>query len=147
MSFTDEEIARIAHEANRALQGVMAGVSGWGSSWSSLDQATQDSEVELVKAARYGASPEVIHEKRMEDDPDLVPFDQLPPGDRAKDYLFAGVCAAMNKAADVKMKAENDQAALVAAADRVANIPAAQLLGRSVIPAQSAPQPPERADG
>ena len=117
MSFTDEEIARIAHGAAVELAIVLGGPAV--QPWASLDPNVRGNEIHLVKAARYGATPEAVHEQRMQLDPDLVPFDQLPPGDRAKDYLFAGVCTAMNAAADVKARAENEQRALEEAAERV----------------------------
>src|SRR3982751_2490853 len=124
MSFTDEQIAEIAHEANRALQGILNDPAvPVAPPWSQFPEEERQGVISGVKAGRYGASPEVLHEKWMNEKladgwtlgetkdveakthPLLVPFDQLPPGDRAKDYLFAGVCAAMNKAADVKTRA------------------------------------------
>jgi len=118
MSFTDEEIAQIAHGAAVELA-IVLGQPALGP-WRSLDPNARGNEVFLVKIARYGATPEVVHEHRMQLDPDLPPFDQLLPEDRAKDYLFAGVCAAMNRASDVKTRAENEQAALAEAARVVA---------------------------
>lgn len=116
MSFTDEDIARIAHGAAVELAVVLGGPAV--PPWSSAPPKQVAAEATLVKAARFGASPEAVHEKRMQLDPDLPPFDQLSPGDRAKDYLFAGICAAMNEASDVKTRAENEQLAL-AEAERV----------------------------
>src|SRR3982750_2214031 len=110
MSFTDEQIARIAYAAVRELQQILGDDASL--PWTSLDSNVRGNEIYLVQVARFGASPEVVHERRMQLDPELLPFDQLPPGDRAKDYLFAGICAAMNKAADVKTRAENEQLAL-----------------------------------
>lgn len=159
MSFTDEQIARIAHEANRALQQVL-GDDQISPPWDQASQHDKDVSAAGAKAGRYGATPEALHEKWVAEKlaagwtfgvvkdatakthPLLVPFDQLPPGDRAKDYLFAGVCTAMNQAADVKARAENDQAALK---ESLANVAAAGLNapfgGATPLPVQ-APQPP-----
>lgn len=165
MSFTDEQIARIAHEANRALQQVL-GDDQVSPPWDQASQHDKDMSAAGAKIARHGASPEVLHDSWMRDKlaagwvhgeikdatakthPLLVPFDELPPGDRAKDYLFAGVCAAMNKAADVVTRAENEARALAESARVTAN----QALsagdgtfgGRPPIPVQL-PQPPATA--
>lgn len=132
MSFTDEEIARIAHAANRELQLVL-GDEQVPASWDQASDHDKELSVAGVRIGRHGASPEVLHEKwvtekqaagwafgDVEDaeaktSPLLVPFDQLSPVDRAKGYLFAGICTAMNQASDVKTRAENDQRALAEA--------------------------------
>lgn len=120
MSFADEEIARIAHGAAVELTVVLGAPAL--PAWSSLDPNTRGNEVYLVRAARHGATPEAVHERRMQLDPDLVPFDQLPPGDRARDYLFAGICTAMNAAADVRTRAENEQLAIKEALQQAASL-------------------------
>lgn len=120
MSFTDEEIARVAWEAARALADVLdpdAPVPPW----SSVHPDHVADEVRLVKAARHGATPEAVHEQRMQLDPQMLPFDQLPPGDRAKDYLFTGICVAMNQAADIVTQAKNNALALEEAARMTAD--------------------------
>lgn len=147
MSFTDEEIARIAHAARRELDQV--GDFTPALPWSSLPQDQRDVEVTLVRNARYGASPEVIHERRMAADPDLVPFDQLPPAERAYDYLFVGICAAMNEASDVKTRAENDQRALAEARALVNQQPGSNtnlpFSGAAPVAIEASARPPAQA--
>lgn len=159
MSFTDEQIARIAHGAAAELAIVLGDPAM--PPWSSFPKDQQDGVISGVKAGRYGATPEALHEKWVTEKvaagwtlgavkdattkthPLLVPFDQLPPGDRAKDYLFAGVCAAMNQAADVVTVAANEQAAIAEALSAFAtdgsnNAP----FGGATPIAVQAPQPP-----
>lgn len=144
MSFTDEQIARVAWDAARALADVLDPDAPLGP-WSSVHPDWAADEIKLVKAARYGATPEAIHEQRMQLDPELLPFDQLPPEDRAKDYLFAGVCTAMNAAGDVVARAENERLAIREALERTAALGSGnQPLGAEPI-AIEVPQPPERA--
>jgi hypothetical protein len=144
MSFTDEQIAQIAHEAGRELSLVLGDEPD--GSWTGLDPDVQKQEATLAQAARYGATPEAIHEKRMESDSNLQPFDQLPPGARAYDYLFAGICAAMSTASDIKTRAENDQLALAEAANQLTRLGEANqpFGGATAVPIQ-APQSPERS--
>lgn len=148
MTFTDKEIARVAHAAAVELATVLGDPALPG--WSVAPSKDLAQEMTLVKAARFGASPEAVHEQRMQLDPDLPPFDQLPANDRAFAHLFAGVCTAMNKAADVKTRAENEQRALEESVERVAAFSA----GNAALPfgappieiqAPQAPQAPQEA--
>lgn len=143
MSFTDEEIARIAHAAAVELAIVLGDPAM--PPWASVDSNTRGNETYLVKAARFGATPEAVHSQRMQRDPDLLPFDQLPPGDRAKDYLFAGICASMNAASDIKARAENEQRAIAEAQRQVAN--SNQPFGGALpVAVELVPQPPQRRE-
>lgn len=119
MSFTDEEIARIAHGAVRELAVVLGATPA--PPWVSLDSNARGNEVHLVRAARFGATPEAVHAQRMQLDETLLPFEQLPPEDRARDFLFAGICSAMHAAADVVTRARNDALALEEAARNTAD--------------------------
>jgi hypothetical protein len=165
MGFTDEQIARIAHEANRALQGILTDSNvPVDVPWEQYPPELQHRAVTAVKAARYGATPEAVHESWMQTlltdgwtlgetkdataktHPDLVPFDQLPPGDRAKDYLFAGVCAAMNQASDIKTRAENEAQAISEAVSKAAAFNgASQPFGGATPVTVQVPRPPEES--
>lgn len=110
----DVDIARVCHEANRALQ-RLHGDPGIpvAPPWDDFPPAEQAGVVEGVAAARDGASPEVLHElwcrtKRRDGwrygpvkDPEqllhpcLVAYDELPPEQRAKDALFHAVVGAL----------------------------------------------------
>lgn len=161
MSFTDEEIARIAHGAAVELAIVLGDPAM--PPWSSFPKDQQDGVISGVKAGRHGATPEALHEKWVNEKlaagwtfgetkdaeakthPLLVPFDQLPPGDRAKDYLFAGICAAMNQAGDIKARAENEQLA-IAEAQKATASPNLPFGGAMPVVAELAPQPPQRRE-
>jgi len=147
MSFTDEEIARIAHGAAVELAIVQGRPAV--PPWTSLAKEAQKAEAALARIARHGATPEVVHEQRMQDDPELPAFDQLEPGDQAKDYLFAGICAAMNQASDVKTRAENEQRALEESARRTAQFATGNASlpfgGATPIIQELHPQPPAQA--
>jgi hypothetical protein len=144
MTFTNEEIARIAHGAAVELAVVLGEPAL--PPWASLDPKIVAQTTTLVRVARFGASPEAVHEQRMQLDPELMPFDQLPPGDRAKDYLFAGVCAAMNQAADVKARAENEQRAIADSLVAVAAFAAEnEPLGSPLVTVDLQPTPPAQA--
>lgn len=108
----DVDIARVCHEANRALQ-TLHGDPAPSPTWDKAPEWQRDSAVEGVAAARGGASPEVLHElwcrtKRRDGwrygpvkDPEqllhpcLVAYDELPPEQRAKDALFHAVVGAL----------------------------------------------------
>jgi hypothetical protein len=131
MSFTDEQIAQIAHEANRALQQILdsAGVPV-AASWDQFPEEERAGVIAGAKVARYGAPPAALHDAWMREKlaagwtygevkdtkakthPSLVPFDSLPPEEQAKDYLFSGVCVALNAASHVITRAANERLAL-----------------------------------
>lgn len=112
MTYTDEEIARVVHEANRALQAV-DGDECPSPPWASEDPAVQALTVHGVALARAGASPEELHEawcdgKRAQGwtygevkdrtartHPCLVPYRELPERQQAKDRLLRAIAAAL----------------------------------------------------
>lgn len=172
MSFTNEEIAHIAHDAARALQSILADPSIPVSvPWDQLPDESKKICESGVKVARNGASPEILHERWADEKraagwthgetkdaeakthPLLVPFDRMSPGDQAKDILFAAICSAMNQAAEIKDRAENaDRAQKDAVANALGVSPQAAAArmpfgGAAPVVVQAAAQEPERADG
>ncbi len=113
MTYTPTEIARVCHEANRALQQVQ-GDPAPSPGWDDAPAWQRDSAVEGVEVALRGASAEELHEswcatKRADGwtygavkdadaktHPCLVPYDQLPDEQRLKDQLFANVVSALS---------------------------------------------------
>jgi hypothetical protein len=109
---TPAQIARVCHEANRALQ-VETGDPAVSPPWDEVPEWQRTSAVEGVQAALGGATPEQLHESwcaAKERDgwthgevkdaaarthPCLVPYEELPAEQRAKDHLFAAVVAAL----------------------------------------------------
>lgn len=107
------EIARIAHQANKAIceafgdksQKDWEEAAGW-------QQLSAEAGVQFVRD-NLDASPSAQHDAWMNDklndgwrygpvrDPDnklhhcLVPYEQLPPEQRAKDYVFRAVVLAL----------------------------------------------------
>lgn len=116
MKLTIEEIASVAHEANRALQVVLNDpaipVSG---SWHEISEHMRDSTRVGVQNIIDGivAAPEESHEmwmrhklaagwtygvtksEQMKFHPLLVPYNQLSVADRLKDELFFNVVSAL----------------------------------------------------
>lgn len=112
MSYTDQQIARVCHEANRALQYINGDLE-ISPSWNDAPRWMQESAMHGVANARMGCTPEESHEnwmaerlaagwtygpvkdtQRMEH-PCLVPYDELPPGERVKDSLFTSIVHAL----------------------------------------------------
>lgn len=106
---TDEQIARVAHEVNRAYCMTLGDVSQ--PAWEQAPEWQRDSVVQGV-AAHWGdpnLPPRACHEswsalKRAEgwiygpekrpdlkQHPCLVPYEQLPDAQRTKDFLFCAV--------------------------------------------------------
>lgn len=112
-----EQIARVAHEANRALQ-VELGDPAVSPHWGDAPDWQKDSAVEGVQQALEGATPEGLHESwcdfKEEDGwvygevkdadakthPCLVPYDQLPAEQRVKDELFFQIVRALEHMID-----------------------------------------------
>lgn len=114
VALSDREIARIIHEANRALQKILADPAiPVASMWEYVDTATQAGVIAGVKSAREGISPEKSHanwcESKLADGwtygetkdqfvkthPCLVPYDELPASSQIKDHLFLAIVGAL----------------------------------------------------
>ena len=112
MILTAADVARVCHEANRALQQVTADPAP-SPPWDEAPDWQRDSAVEGVQQALRGATPEELHESwcaaKLRDGwrygevkdadakthPCLVDYDALPLDQRSKDYLFYGVVDAL----------------------------------------------------
>jgi hypothetical protein len=112
MQTTKEEIARVCHEVNRAYCQALGDMSQ--PAWEDAPAWQRESAllgVEFHLSGDYGA--EASHENwvaqkvadgwkygpvknpEVKEHPCLVPFDRLPPDQRAKDFLFRAVVHAM----------------------------------------------------
>lgn len=104
------QIARVVHEANRALQIEQADPTiSISPSWDDLDEETRASAIEGVAAVAAGAGPEQSHEnwcefklkhgwrlgpvkdEQKKEHPLLVPYGELPESQRIKDHLFGAI--------------------------------------------------------
>jgi hypothetical protein len=115
---TIEQIARICHEANRSLSAGMGDFSQ--APW---DEAPEWQRTSAMNAVRFhmenpDATADASHEiwmrekleagwrygkvKSAEDrtHPCLVPFDELPPEQQAKDYLIKSIVRALSRFVD-----------------------------------------------
>lgn len=110
-----QDVARVCHEANRALQ-IANGepTESVSPHWDEAPDWQYTSAIEGVKKARAGATPEELHEawcefKRADGwtygdtkdgdaktHPCLVPYAELPEEQRAKDALFYAVVSALS---------------------------------------------------
>ena len=104
-------IARAAHEANRAL--CLAHGDASQRAWDDAEEWQRKSAIEGVAVALAGATPEQQHDawsaSKIADGwtfgevkdpaakthPCLIPYEALPPHQRAKDGLYIGVVKAM----------------------------------------------------
>lgn len=113
--FDTETIARVCHEVNRAYCESMGDYSQ--KDWEHAPQWQRDSFIAGVKfhIDNPMATPEDSHHKWLahkeadgwthgpkkdeakKEHPCFVPYHELPPEQRAKDYLFRGVVRAMLK--------------------------------------------------
>lgn len=107
MILDNVDIARVAHEANRALQGILGEEQN--PPWDECDSDLKASGVDGVVAAREGKSPEELHDNWCEfkiaqgwtygdvKDPEakthpcLTDYEALPLEQRLKDHLFRAV--------------------------------------------------------
>ncbi len=112
--FTNAAIARICHEANRALCTATGDHSHW--SWDHAEQWQRDSAISGVawRRANPDAPDSVQHDQWMQEKldagwtcgtekdagkkthPCLMPFEELPPEQRAKDALFKAIVMAFS---------------------------------------------------
>ena len=105
-----EHIARVVHEANRAVQQIQADHTiPVSPPWDELDEETRASTIDGIYGVWSGLSPEASHVNWMEfkishgwtlgsvkdevakTHPLLVPYDQLPTDAKIKDHLFAAI--------------------------------------------------------
>jgi hypothetical protein len=103
-------IARVCHEANRALQITQADPSIPVSPlWDDLDAETKASAISGVQGIIDGNSPEQSHEnwcefklkhgwslgpvkdEELKQHPLLIPYASLPKSQQLKDHLFSGI--------------------------------------------------------
>lgn len=113
-AFQVEAIARAVHEANRAW--CLACGDESQVPWDDAEEWLRDTVRRGVVRALDGAGPRELHETWVEDKlrdgwrcgpvkdaeamthPCMVPYDQLPPEQRAKDGIFAAVVGAFAEA-------------------------------------------------
>jgi RyR domain len=113
LTYDPAEIARVCHEANRALQHVN-GEPDPSPAWDDAPEWQRESAAEGVEKAQAGATPEQLHESwcqfKLADGwrhgetkdagakthPCLVPYAELPEGQRRKDALFHAIVEAMS---------------------------------------------------
>lgn len=115
MTFTDEQAARLVHEANRALQ-YQQGDPAPSQPWESESDHIRAVAVDGVRRALAGETPEQHHEawcefkraagwtwgpeknERLKTHPCLVPYDQLPREQQVKDTVFLAIVRALKEA-------------------------------------------------
>ena len=120
--YTNEQIARVCHKAIRALQYIQDDPCP-SVPWDSEPEEIRALAIEGVRAARQGITPRQSHEdwargKRAqgwtwgpEKDPEarthpnLVPYDDLPPGQRDKDVMFLAIITALTCGASLDLRA------------------------------------------
>lgn len=111
--YSDEDVARVVHEATRALQYIQ-GDPAPAEPWNSFSDDRRKVVIDGVRRARNGESPRELHESWREDllrhgwkyglikDPEakthpcLMPYDQLPGRQKDKDELFVQIVIAMS---------------------------------------------------
>lgn len=116
MNLNIEDIARVAHEANRAMQ-IINGEADISPGWDDAPDWQRESAVDGVKKALAGATPEELHQSwcdfktaegwvygpvkdpEAKTHPCLVPYGDLPAGQRAKDALFQSVVFSLTEGA------------------------------------------------
>lgn len=108
-----ETVARVCHEANRALQHAF-GEEKASPPWDEAPEWQRESAIYGVTQARQGATPEQLHESWCEmkrqggwthgtvkDDealthPCLITYDQLPDEQKVKDHVFSAIVGALS---------------------------------------------------
>lgn len=107
-----EAIARVCHEANRALQ-IESGDPALSPTWDEAPEWQRESAIEGVREAQNGATPEQLHQSWCEfkqrdgwrydevkdadakTHPCLVPYAELPDDQRRKDAVFSAIVTAL----------------------------------------------------
>jgi hypothetical protein len=112
MAYSDEQVARVCHEANKALQ-YIHGDPAPSQPWDCESDETRQSAIDGVSSVRRGTTPRELHESWMafkrehgwvygpEKDPEarthpcMVDYDALPQEQRDKDQLFFMIVTAL----------------------------------------------------
>lgn len=107
-----EDIARVTHEANRAIQ-IATGDPAVSPHWDEAPEWQRESAIDGVEKALAGATHEQLHEswctfkhaggwvygptkdEAARTHPCLVPYAELPEEQRKKDAVFAAIVAAL----------------------------------------------------
>lgn len=111
----DYEIARVCHEANRALQTIQDDPTiPISPEWEQLDDETILSAIQGVAGIQGGNTPEQSHQNWMQfkldhgwvrgpvkdealkQHPLLVPYAELPAAQQLKDHLFSAIVKALS---------------------------------------------------
>ena len=110
--YTDEEIARVVHEANRAIQDI-DGDESPSPPWACEDPAVRALTIQGVRLARAGHTPEELHDawcdgkraqgwtygdtkdRTLKTHPCLVPYRLLPRRQQAKDRVLRAITLAL----------------------------------------------------
>lgn len=110
--FSNLDIARVCHEANRAIQ-IATGDPAVSPRWDDAPEWQRESAVEGIEKALAGATPEELHESWCEfkrasgwvhgpvkDEvakahPCLVSYAELPAEQRKKDAVFSAIVNAL----------------------------------------------------
>ena len=109
------DIARVCHEANRALQKIQNDPTiGVGPGWEDLDAETRLSALDGVLGVQDGNTPEQSHanwcqfklengwvkgpvkDENKKEHPLLVPYNELPESQKIKDALFVAIVEALS---------------------------------------------------
>lgn len=117
MTIETQSVARVVHEANRALQIEQADPTiPVSRSWDDLDEETRQSAIEGIDKIRSGevTSPEESHDswvefkvrngwtlgprkdEHLKQHPLLIPYGELPEGQRVKDALYFAIVGALS---------------------------------------------------
>jgi hypothetical protein len=112
MIYSDEQLAQVVHEANRALQAIQ-GDDAPSQPWVCEDDGIKANVIVGVRNTRHGMTPEEHHQSWVEDKlahgwrygaekdterrthPCLVSFDQLPRYQQDKNRLFIAIVRAL----------------------------------------------------
>lgn len=112
--FTTEQIARVCHEANRAVQHATG--EAISPSWDDAPDWQRESAIDGVQGALEGRTPDQSHEgwlahkqatgwthglikdEATKQHPCMVPYAELPPEQKVKDHVFTSIVNAMTPA-------------------------------------------------
>lgn len=110
-TFALNAIAQVAHEANRAMQEILG--EEVSPEWAEAPDWMRSSITDGIRGAIEGRTPEESHEAWMAErlaggwrlgypksveekiSPNLVPYAELPPGQRAKDRLLIAIATTL----------------------------------------------------